>query len=269
MILLISCMKILKKIFYLFLLLLAFFIGRISNLSEKSSLGEIETQSKYDNNDLFPEIFLDLLYFNNDDVRSGSAEHYKEYDDGDIRQHSRVYLENKTVYQSYPTKEITLTDYDNSTRQLETKPFNEALDELKNDCGDLISKVSLAEQNYRQYGSWTTHFLPTYEVYKVENFDVDGDDAEETIIHKNINCRATGGSFNADIIKNGEIIFSTTGHNSAIIPADTSNGFYVEQSDTVGCCATGFLRTRFVFENGEFIPIYEQEVKYLKVKERE
>lgn len=261
--------SVVKIFLFSFVVALSFMLGRYSASKEEllqsnnsSSLEEVVVD-----NAIFPDLSFNISYFSKSDVRSGSAEHYKEYPDGDIRQYSRVYLENKTVYQSYPTKEIKLTDYDNSNRQLEAKPFNEVLDELKNDCGDLTSKITLAENNYSQYGVWTTHFLPTYEIYKIENFDVDGDDVEETIIHKNINCRATGGSFNADIIKNGEIIFSTTGHNSAIVPADTNNGFYVEQSDAVGCCAAGYLRTRFVFENDKFIPIYEQDVKYLKVKE--
>jgi hypothetical protein len=257
-----------KKILLIPLIILSFILGRISVPEDDPTLIDVIEQKETDViEDQFPELSFDISYFNNSDVRSGSAEHYKEYEQGDIRRHSRAYLENKAVYQSYPTKEIILTEYDSSKRKLEIKPFNEALDELKNNCGDLTSKVSLAEENYRQYGIWTTHYLPAWQIYKVESFDVDGDDVEEMIIHKNINCRATGGSFDADIIKNGEIVFSTTGHNSAIIPADTNNGFYVEQSDTVGCCATGFLRTRFVFENDEFVPIYGQEVKYLKVKE--
>ncbi|GAB4028015.1 MAG: hypothetical protein Fur0011_7190 [Candidatus Microgenomates bacterium] len=256
-----------KIIITILLVTIGFLFGRLSAAPISDNLTTNETKTTDQADDQFPELSFDISYFNNSDVRSGSAEHYKEFDEGDIRQYSRVYLDNKTVYQSYPTKEISLTEYDSTRRKIEVKPFNKALEELKNDCGDLTSKVTLAEKNYRQYGSWTTYFLPTYEIYKVESFDVDGDDENETIIHKNINCRATGGSVNADIIKNGEIIFSTTGHNSEIIPADTNNGFYVEQSDTVGCCATGFLRTRFVIQEGEFVPVYEQEVKYLKVKE--
>jgi hypothetical protein len=219
--------------------------------------------------DSFQPLPLDVTYFNYDDIRWGSADHYKEFEEGDIRQFSQLALNNTAVYQSYPTAEITLTDYDNSIRELSALPLEEAIGLLKEDC-NMDWPVQTARENYQKHGSFTTYTLPDQEIYEIDDFDVDGDNKDESIIHKNYNCRADGGSTSADIVKGNKIIFSATGDNSTILPADTNNGFYVEQrlsDDTARCCSTGVLRTRFVLKDEKFVPIYEQEVKYMQIKE--
>ena len=88
------------------------------------------------------------------------------------------------------------------------------------------------------------------------------------IVSYNYYGRASGGSTRTDIIKNDTIIFSLGEDESYIKPADTNNGFFVEwriPDDTPRCCPEGYRRTRFVFQDGKFIPIYEQEIRYMKV----
>jgi len=201
----------------------------------------------------------------------GFCRSLKEFEEGDIRQFSQLALNNTAVYQSYPTAEITLTDYDNSVRNLEALPLEDALSLLKKDC-DMDWPVQTARENYQEHGSFTTYTLPDQEIYKIDYFDVDGDNKDEAIVHKNYNCRADGGSTSADIVKDNKIIFSANGDDATIIPADTNNGFYVEQrlfDDSARCCSTGVLRTRFVLEDNQFVPIYEQKVKFMQVKEPE
>ncbi len=262
-----------KILFVCSIIFLAFLLGRFSTpksekFSSQTEMPPVETDSKVKEKDFQP-LSLDVTYFNYDDIRWGSADHYKEFEKGDIRQFSQLALNSAVVYQSYPSVEITLTEYDDSIKEIKALPLEEAIRLLKEDC-PMDWPVKSARENYQKYGSFSTYTLPEQEIFEVKHFDVDGDNKKETIVHKNYNCRADGGSISADIVKNNQIIFSATGDDAMIFPADTNNGFYVEQrldDDSRRCCPTGLLRTRFVFSEGKFVPIYEQEVKYVQVKE--
>ena len=114
-----------------------------------------------------------------------------------------------------------------------------------------------------------TNYLPDYYIAYLDEFDVDGDGKKETIVNYNVTGAADAGSYNSDIVKGDQIVFSVREDNSKIIPADTDNGFYVEWANgefgSPRCCAEGIMRTRFVWRDNEFAPIYEQEVRYLKI----
>ena len=75
----------------------------------------------------------------------------------------------------------------------------------------------------------------------------------------------------SDIIKDNRIIFSGF---AKILPAENSNGFYLETNNTLYkysidpmCCPSGFYRLRFISENCEFKPVFQQEIRYLKVSD--
>lgn len=76
-------------------------------------------------------------------------------------------------------------------------------------------------------------------------------------------------SYSAAIVKDNKIIFSVDEDDSFIVPADTTNGFFVEwrssEDSSPLCCPRGYMRTRFSLNNGKFIPVYEQEIRYLIV----
>lgn len=264
-----------KVLFVCSIIFLAFLLGRFSapkseEFSSQTKKPTAETDSKIRENGFQP-LPLDVTYFNYDDIRWGSADHYKEFEEGDIKQFSKLALNNTAVYQSYPSTEITLTEYDDSIREIKALPLEEAIRLLKEDC-PMDWPVKSARGNYQKYGSFSTYTLPEQEIFEVKHFDVDDDNKKETIVHKNYNCRADGGSTSADIVKNNQIIFSATGDDAMIFPADTNNGFYVEQrldDDSARCCSTGVLRTRFVLENDKFVPIYEQVIKFMQIKEVE
>lgn len=257
------------------LIFLSFLLGRFTAPETQEVLNQTDTAntqllSETSENEFQP-LSLDVTYFGYDDIRWGSAEHYKEFEEGDIRQFSQLALNNTAVYQSYPTTEISLTDFDNTIRDLNALSFDNAITLLKEDC-EMDWPVQTATENYQKHGSFTTYTLPEQEIYKIDYFDVDGDDKDEAIVHKNYNCRADGGSTSADIVKDNKIIFSANGDDATILAADTNNGFYVEQrlfDDSARCCSTGVLRTRFVLKDNQFVPIYEQEVKFMQVKETE
>ncbi len=226
----------------------------------------INTQTNIISNDRsFPLLDLPLEYFSIKDVRSGSA----GKGTGDkITDYTQIFLEDKAVYQSYPTTTITIKNYSSVIKPLKTKSFNEVMQEYSKSEIEGYGRT-IVKDNYQTYGSLATNYLPTDYIRTLEKFNVDGDGATETIVSYNFVGSADAGSYRSDIIKGNNIIFSVQEDNARIVPADTINGFYVEWRSAVDpaprCCSEGFKRTRFVFQDGKFIPIYEQDVKYLKI----
>ena len=76
------------------------------------------------------------------------------------------------------------------------------------------------------------------------------------------------------IVQNERIIFEAGV--SALVreldPHPTQNGFILKWLDEKHhegrglCCPIGYTATRFVFDNGEFVPIYEQDNRYYQVE---
>ncbi len=203
---------------------------------------------------------LPLEYFSKKDVQWGSGNNMADY--------TQIALADKAVYQSYPTKVITMKSYSSEIKSLKTKTFNQLMQAYSQSEIEGYGRT-IVKENYQTYGSLATNYLPTHYIWNLDNFDVDGDGVAETIVSTNSTGAADAGSYHSDIIKGNNIIFSVQEDNARIVPADTTNGFYVEwrgADDFVPrCCSQGFMRTRFVFKDGKFVPIYEQQVKYLKV----
>lgn len=204
-------------------------------------------------------------YFSVKDVQWGSA----GKGPGDkITDYTQVGLLNKAVYQSYPSTEITIKNYSSETKPLKIKNIDEIMQTFTKSETAGFGKT-LVEDSYQKYGSLDTNYLPSDYITDLEKFDVDDDGVLETIVTYNFVGSADAGSYRSDIIKGNNIIFSVQEDNASIIQADTSNGFYVEwksaDDPTPRCCPNGFKRARFIFKDGKFTPIYEQEVKYLKI----
>lgn len=221
------------------------------------------------NTQSFDWLDIPVEYFSRKDVRWGSA---GKGSSGNISDYSQVALLNKAVYQSYPTELITIKDYSSEIKPLKARSFDEIMQELSKSNPEEYSKT-VVKENYQKYGSLATNYLPTDSIWTLEKFDVDEDGTPETIVSYNFVGSADGGSYRSDIIKGNNIIFSVQEDNASIVPADTTSGFYVEwrsTKDNARCCPERFIRTRFVFKDGKFTALYEQEVKYLKIgKERE
>lgn len=213
-----------------------------------------------------PYLDLPLSYFSNNDISWGSM---GNGDGSKITDYTEVSLTNKAVYQSYPTTAVTIKNYSNEIKPVKIRNFDEALaDFYKVNPPGLWEDV--IKKNYRDFGSLVTNYLPEDVIEKIDKFDADNDGQPETIVQYNFAGRADGGSYRSDIIKDNNIIFSVQEDRASIIPADTPDGFYVEwhnDKDTQGrCCPEGFTRSRFVFDNNKFVPVYEQDVRYLKVR---
>jgi len=109
-----------------------------------------------------------------------------------------------------------------------------------------------------------------------QKFDVDGDGKDE-LIFSVCTDGGIGRPYTIHIIRDNKIIFSLISLNGKnIIPTKNKNGFYAiwidEKTDYFDkngwrgyCCALGHKKTRFVYEKGKFVPVYEQDVVYLDV----
>lgn len=258
-----------KPIFTLIIFLLGLFLGVFINQYLIAKDIDPLTTSKIEIESTFDWINLPLVYFSDKDIRWGSV---KNASSDKITDYKSVALGSKAVYQSYPTTAITIKDYSSETKPLKTRSINEVMQEYNKNEPNGFGKTVI-EENYQKYGSLATNYLPLDYIQTLEKFDVDDDKIPETIVSYNFVGSADAGSYRSDVIKGSNIIFSVQEDNAGIIPADTTNGFYVEwrSANEVGprCCPEGFMRARFVFQDGKFIPIYEQEVKYLKVGKEE
>ena len=216
----------------------------------------------------YPLLDLPLKYFSVKDVRWGSIG--GDGKDGTIEQYTQASLDSKAMYQSYPTTKTTITDYSSDIVPATTKKYTDIRKEIQKAEGDDSHWLTYTDSNYKEFGQIAVNFLADFQDIEFsDSFDVDDDGIKEKILGLNFIGRADGGSFRAAIIKDGKIIFSVTEDKSFIVPADTSNGFYVEwkdpKDDSALCCQTGYIRTRFVYEDGKFKPLYEQEVRYVLV----
>lgn len=216
----------------------------------------------------FPSLDLPLEYFSEKDVRWGSVGNW-EGEKG-IKRYKKVALDNIAVYQSYPTLSTTIKNYSSEVRVLKTKTFAEIKKQFgsfeeDDEYGDRVWTQIV--ENYREFGILASNYLPEKGIVGIEKFDVDGDGASEVIVTTNYMGAADGGSSGADIIKNNKVVFSVDEDQSTIVPADTTDGFYVEwkNDNSSQCCPSGYMRTRFVKNNGEFLPVYEQGVGFVKI----
>ena len=216
-----------------------------------------------------PELNLPLKYFSDNEIVSGSgvSDNKNELDS--------AVLENG--YQSFPTTDITISseDYSNEIKDL---PLVKSYKEIFKVGSD--GKVEwdwLYKDQIKEYGDLAYRFIPEgYTIVGLEKFDVDGDGKDETII----SLCGTGGNHcphQIIVVKANKIIFTLdSGLTGLDLTKNESGvGFYVhwvpsegEEWDTGLCCPPGYMKTRFVYENGSFKPLYEQKVLYFKVNNK-
>lgn len=102
---------------------------------------------------------------------------------------------------------------------------------------------------------------------EIKEADVDSDGKKEQIIE----LSTTGANYwetRSLILKNNKIIFTANGKFPEIIPSESYNGFTLEWGDNFKK-RVGYMKTRFIWENSKFIPVFEQQVRYLKVGKNE
>ncbi len=261
--------KLIYRVIFLAIIILGIYIyfGYSPNKQNKLTVSKThQTTDEVVSKDMqFPFLDLPVEYFSGKKVQWGSA---GKGTSGTITDYTQIALNDVAVYQSYPTKMITIKNYSSEIKPLKTKSFSEVMLEFSNSDPQGYGKTSV-EESYNKFGTLATNYLPADYIQNLNKFDVDEDGTAEQIVTYNFVGSADAGSYRSDIIKGNNIIFSVQEDNASIVPADTANGFYVEwrsaDDSAPRCCPEGFKRTRFVFKDGQFVPIYEQDVKYLKI----
>lgn len=239
---------------------LGFFIGSGRNFGVVQD-SVIATQEDTVSDTVWPTLNLPLNFFSYDNVRSGSAG--GEYPNWQSARFSNG-------FRSFPTTTIQFNDYSNEHIELpdlptdtewnlliaEGSPFNWLYKEQGDNYGDLGRRFS------------NDNMLMSL----VESVDVTGDGIPETVLA----LGDMGGNhqpYYYKIVQDDKIIFESgkgTAQLAGLEPDSTGKGFTLSWRDdkhlTQGlCCAIGNYKTRFVYTDGVFMPLYEQEELYYQI----
>lgn len=215
----------------------------------------------------FPWLDLPIKYFSINDIEWGSASAVGN--EIKLESYTHAALDNKAVYQTYPTTTTTIKKYSADIIPISTKKYIDVKKKIQ-EVEVNSSWMETVDENYKEYGQLAVHFLDGFQdIEMFDSFDVDDDGIKEKILGLNSVGRASGGSYNAAVVKGDKILFYVNEDESFIVPADTPNGFYVKwrspDDDSARCCPGGYIKTRFVFQDGKFVPLYEQKVRFVIV----
>ena len=213
-----------------------------------------------------PSLDLPLRYFSDDSIAWVSVNTSRDSDDKNTWEHATV--DGGDAYQSFPTQTITLSADDFSIKIEQLPPIKN----LGADYYD-VWKQWYTEQ-IKEYGDLADLFWAEGDsISFAKKFDVDLDGKDELVVGL---CGIGGNHCPHRIVvmKDQKIIFSVSAGLTGLdlSKTETGNGFYVHWVPTEGkwdrglCCPLGYIKTRFVYEKGKFLPAYEQEVLYFKIK---
>ena len=90
--------------------------------------------------------------------------------------------------------------------------------------------------------------------WKERKFDVDGDKTEERVLDANLAMNHTPHVIK--IVKNGNVIFEASGANVWIDEVYDHNGFFLKV--TLDWNKGTYKKTRYIFQDGKFIPVWYQ-----------
>ena len=259
----IKSLKFRDKLLLVLLVIMLIILTPYLFIKHKNSINSVPTLSE------IPTFVLPIKYFDDESITSGS--YYGDDSNGNMIFSSANIDEG---YRSYPTTTITLKDgYSTDKKNLPEIKTKEQI--LKEDANVFVADyyLELLNEQIEKYGDMANRFLFKTYIVNLEEFDVDNDGLKETIV----SLCGTGGNHcphEIIIVKNNEIIFSASKGISGlnITKTNTGNGFYMQWTNSEltangFCCPLGYMKTRFIFENGEFKPIYEQEIRYIKVND--
>ena len=176
---------------------------------------------------------------------------------------------NQTPSRATTTITISTESYSNDIREL---PPIKSKEEIL--AHQDIYKKRFTEQ-IEEYGVWATRFLTSDTIESLEELDIDSDGKSETIIGL---CSLGGNHCPHEIIivRDEKIVFTAYGSVSTneILPSNTPNGFVLkwanhEQENQGFAQPTGYMKTRFEYKDGKFVPVEEKSVQFDEVKEME
>jgi len=184
-------------------------------------------------------------YFYNDEKQFPILDVPKKYlitDDKNISMGAgsgyNVIWDDSMAYQSYPTATISLDPRSYSTTPTTYKPLG--------------SQPEAPSDRIVPYGE--------------RKFDVDKDGKEERLLGFSLMGANVGESWE-EIVKDNKVIFDASGIDyTRIVPAKDGNGFFLEWNDNYKML-DGYMRTRFIYDGKKFVPVYEQQIRYVRIRE--
>ncbi len=269
----------------LLILVIAFLIFQTYALNKEISENRIQCNDakKVSNNNVqnsndisdLPELKLPIKYFPKSSISWGNLGSDLNTSNPGTWEIAAVDIGSRGV----PTTNITLSKDDYSNKQEDLPPlktYAQIVTESKEISyyDELRSNLDIFYKDiYAQSGNFGTRFLPGFYA-RVDEFDVDSDGINEKIVYL-CGIGGTHCPHIIDIVDNDKIIFSV---HAGIVElnltaSETGDGFYVKWVPTTGngwenyaeCCEPGYMKTRFVYKNNEFVPVYEQEYRYVEV----
>ena len=217
-------------------------------------------EDNQDNNDLtkFPILDLPAAYFDNSEKLNIGA---------NAAQYSSIL--NEQYYRSYPYTDVQINPdmYSNDIGELPPVKTDDQIfaEDSMYDFGGSSKRKSIDK-----FGDMARRFAGEpgsgVYVYTIEEFDVNADGGNEKIISLlELGANIIGG-WNVIVNDQDEIIFSSHKHSfSTINAAESGDGFYLEWDDNFKG-RDGNIKTRFIFEEGKFVPVYEQQIRFIRVK---
>lgn len=209
-----------------------------------------------------PTLSLPLSYFHQEDLQGGIAN--PELDTDDFTTWGKAQFD--SGYRSQPTTTITFIDFRNTDEGLPDLPDEEKWTSITDEMA-VFSSLYVAQ--YQAYGEIGKRYAAKMQDIYITGADVTNDGMPEKIL----GVSNTGGNHTPhwyQIVQNERIIFEA-GVNTLVRELDphpTQNGFilkWLDEKHLAGrglCCPIGHTATRFVFDNAEFVPIYEQDNRY-------
>lgn len=213
-----------------------------------------------------PALSLPLSYFRREDLRGGIGN--SELDTDDFTTWEKAQFD--SGYRSQPTTTITFIDFRNTDEALPDLPDEEKWTSLTDEM-TVFSSVYVAQ--HQAYGEIGKRYAGKMQNIYITEADVTNDGIPEKIL----GVSDVGGNHpphRYQIVQNERIIFEAGV--SALVrdldPHPTQNGFILEWLDEKHLEGRGLgyplghTATRFVFDDGEFVPIYEQDNRYFQVE---
>jgi hypothetical protein len=168
-------------------------------------------------------------------------------------------------FTSYYQTRGMLTELSFSNERIDIQAHSVSKEELLRDVPESSMIESAIKEEFENIGEVLAGYYNGKGLARLhsESFDVDNDGEGETVMYYTEIGVMTGYPLGIDIIKDNQVIFTARSSQHSLQGTSSHNGFYlVNQMFYPAFSSPGYYRIRFVYENGEFQPIWEQEVYY-------
>lgn len=170
-------------------------------------------------------------------------------------------------YRSYPSPAISLEGYQNIPEPL---PPIKSDDEIHTPNPEDDFMGSNKQANIDKYGDLARRFVGKagegWLIDDIITIDLENDGKKEKLISMTKMGANIIGSRNL-IIKDNKVIFSTDPDTfSNIVIANNEKGFFLQWDDNFKQ-RDGYMVTRFVYDGEKYIPVYEQQIRYVRIIE--